>query len=76
MTAARAGAGRLLAVRGRRAGGVVAFDRHQLNADVRAAYVDDTQLQRSVIRPSPPASAAADFSDTTALNGEAPRSMP
>jgi hypothetical protein len=47
------------------------FDRNQLNADVRAAYADDTQLQQF----SHPTVAANingryDFTDTTAFNGE------
>ena len=47
------------------------FDRHQLNADVRAAYVDDTQLQQ-LSHPTVAANVNGryDFSDTTALNGE------
>lgn len=47
------------------------FDRHQLNADVRAAYVDDTQLQR-LSHPTVDArvNGRYDFTDTTALNGE------
>jgi hypothetical protein len=47
------------------------FDRHQLNADVRAAYIDDTQLQR-LSHPTVDArvNGRYDFTDTTALNGE------
>jgi hypothetical protein len=47
------------------------FDRHQLNADVRAAYVDDTQLNL-ISHPTVDArvNGRYDFTDTTALNGE------
>ncbi len=47
------------------------FDRHLLNADVRAAYIDDTQLQR-LSHPTVDArvNGRYDFTDTTALNGE------
>jgi hypothetical protein len=47
------------------------FDRHQLNADLRAAYVDDTQLQQ-LNHPTVDAhiNGRYDFTDTTALNGE------
>jgi hypothetical protein len=47
------------------------FDRHQLNADVRAAYIDDTQLQR-LSHPTVDArlNGRYDFTDNTALNGE------
>ena len=47
------------------------FDRHQLNADVRAAYVDDTQANL-VSHPTVDArvNGRYDFTDTTALNGE------
>jgi len=47
------------------------FDTHQLNADVRAAYVNDTQLQQ-LNHPTVDArvNGRYDFTDTTALNGE------
>jgi hypothetical protein len=47
------------------------FDRHQLNADVRAAYVDDTQANL-ISHPTVDArvNGRYDFTDTTALNGE------
>jgi len=47
------------------------FDRHQLNADLRASYIDETQL-RQVSRPTVDAKVNGryDLTDTTALNGE------
>jgi hypothetical protein len=47
------------------------FDRHQLNADVRAAYVDDTQANL-ISHPTVDAhvNGRYDLADTTALNGE------
>jgi hypothetical protein len=47
------------------------FDRHQLNADVRAAYVDDTQTNL-ISHPTVDAhvNGRYDFTDNTALNGE------
>ena len=47
------------------------FDRHQLNADVRAAYVDDSQ-QQQLNHPTVDAriNGRYDITDTTALNGE------
>jgi hypothetical protein len=47
------------------------FDKHQLNADVRAAYVDDTQTNL-ISHPTVDAhvNGRYDLADTTALNGE------
>jgi hypothetical protein len=47
------------------------FDRHQLNADVRTSYVDDTQ-QQQFNHPTLDArvNGRYDFTDTMALNGE------
>jgi hypothetical protein len=47
------------------------FDRHQLNADVRTSYVDDTQ-QQQLNHPTLDArvNGRYDFTDTMALNGE------
>ena len=47
------------------------FDRHQLNADLRASYIDETKL-RQVSRPTVDAKVNGryDLTDTTALNGE------
>ena len=47
------------------------FDKHQLNADVRAAYVDDTQANL-ISHPAVDAhvNGRYDLADTTALNGE------
>jgi hypothetical protein len=47
------------------------FDKHQLNADVRAAYVDDTQANL-ISHPTVDAriNGRYDLADTTALNGE------
>jgi hypothetical protein len=47
------------------------FDQHQLNADVRAAYVDDTQTNL-ISHPTVDAhvNGRYDLADTTALNGE------
>ncbi len=47
------------------------FERHQLNADLRVAYVDATRL-RQISRPTVDAKVNGryDLADTTALNGE------
>ena len=47
------------------------FDRHQLNADLRASYIDETNL-RQISRPTVDAKVNGryDLTDTMALNGE------